>query len=88
MTADQLPTDPEPFYLIVTDHRRSVFAVEGPMTDTRPWDDAATYAQSHDRRVVCGPTGPDRDALAAEYRDANRLLAGVPPGTIIRPRAP
>lgn len=84
---DELPTDPEPFYLIVTDHRRSVFAVEGPMTDTRPWDAAATHARSHDRHVVCGPSGPQRDALAAEYRNANRLLAGVPPGSIIRPRA-
>ena len=85
---DQPPTNSEPFYLIVTDHRRNVFTVEGPMTDTRPWDDAVTYARSHDRHVVCGPTGPQRDALAAEYRDANRLLAGVPPGSIIRPRSP
>jgi hypothetical protein len=26
----------QPFYLIVTDHDRGVFAVEGPMTDDRP----------------------------------------------------
>jgi hypothetical protein len=26
-----------PFYLIVTNHDRGVFAVEGPMTDDRPW---------------------------------------------------
>ena len=43
-------------------------------------------ADSH--RIVCGPTGTDRDELSAGYRDANRLLAGVPPGTIIRPRLP
>jgi hypothetical protein len=27
----------EPFYLIVTDHDRGVFFVEGPMVDDRPW---------------------------------------------------
>jgi hypothetical protein len=78
----------QPFYLIVTDHDRRVFAVEGPITDSRPWDEAATFARSKQRHVDCGPTGPNRDELAAGYRDANRLLAGVPPGTIIRPRLP
>ena len=77
--------DGEPFYLIVTDHDRHVFAVEGPITDERPWQEAATYARSHRHRIVCGPTGPDRDALAAEYRREHKL-AGVPPGSIVRPR--
>ena len=75
----------QPFYLIVTDHDRGVFAVEGPMMDERPWREAATYARNHRRRIVCGPTGTDRDALAAEYRRTHRL-AGVPPGSIVRPR--
>ena len=78
--------DPEPFYLIVTDHDRRVFAVEGPMTDSRPWDDAATFARSHQRHIECGPSGPNRDELAAGYRDTNRPLAGVPPGSILRLR--
>jgi hypothetical protein len=30
----------QPFYLIVTDHDRGVFAVEGPMTNDRPWKEA------------------------------------------------
>ena len=77
--------DPRPFYLIVTDHDRGVFAVEGPLTDERPWKEAASYARSHQRRIVCGPTGPDRDELAAEYRRTHKL-AGVPPGSIVRPR--
>jgi hypothetical protein len=34
----------QPFYLIVTDHDRGVFTVEGPMMDERPWREAATYA--------------------------------------------
>jgi hypothetical protein len=32
----------QPFYLIVTDHDRGVFAVEGPMTDDRHWKEAGT----------------------------------------------
>ncbi len=76
-----------PFYLIVTDEDRGVFAVEGPMTDDRPWQSATRQARNRDqRRLTCGPTGADRDALAAEYRSAHRL-SGVPPGSIVRPHA-
>lgn len=75
----------QPFYLIVTDHDRGVFAVEGPMTDDRPWNEAATYARNHQHRIVCGPAGSDPDQLAAEHRRAHKL-AGVPPGSIVRPR--
>jgi hypothetical protein len=74
-----------PFYLIVADHDRGVFAVEGPMTDDKPWIEAAIYARNHQHRIVCGPTGTDRDALAAEYLRTHKL-AGVPPGSIVRPR--
>ena len=80
---DSDPT--EPFYLIVAHHDRCVFSVEGPMTDDHPWESAARYARDHERRITCGPAGPDRDALAAEYRQAHKL-AGVPPGSIVRPR--
>jgi hypothetical protein len=52
----------------------------------RPWNEAATFARNHQRRIVCGPTGADRDALAAEYLRVHKL-AGVPPGSIVRPRS-
>jgi hypothetical protein len=56
----------QPFYLIAPEHDRGVFAVEGPMTDDRPWQSAARYARDDERRrITCGPTGPDRDVLAA-----------------------
>jgi hypothetical protein len=80
---DSDPT--EPFYLIVTDYDRDVLAVESPMTDDRPWETAARYARNHERRITYGPAGADRDALAAEYRQA-RKLAGVSPGGIERSR--
>jgi GNAT superfamily N-acetyltransferase len=73
-----------PFYLIVTDHGRVVLAVEGPMTNDRPWHAAARYARDHQRRIACSATGPDRDELASEYRSTHNL-AGVPPGSIVRP---
>lgn len=76
----------QPFFLIVTDRDRGVFAAEGPMTDARPWKDVATQARSHQRRIACGPIGSDRAALAAAYRHEHKL-PGVPPGSIVRPRS-
>ena len=73
-----------PFYLIVIDEDRGAFSVEGPMTDDRPWQSAARKARNHRHRIVCGPTGEDRDGLAAEFRRTHKL-AGVPPGSIVRP---
>jgi hypothetical protein len=75
-----------PFFLIIADHDREFFCVEGPMTDDRPWNNAARHARDQfHRRVVCGPTGSDRNALAAEFQRAEKL-AGAPPGSIVRPR--
>jgi hypothetical protein len=56
------------------------------MTDDRPWKEAAQEARHHQHRITCGPTGPDRDALAAEFRQPNSSLAGVPRGSIVRQR--
>jgi hypothetical protein len=74
------------FFLIVADHDQGFFSVEGPMTDDQPWQNAARQARDQlGRRVVCGPAGPDRNALAAEFQRAEKL-AGVPPRSIVRPR--
>jgi hypothetical protein len=77
---------PEPFFLIVADHDRGFFSVEGPMTDDQPWQSATRRARDNQRHVECGPAGPYRAALAAEYQRAHKL-AGVPPGSIVRPRS-
>jgi hypothetical protein len=74
----------EPFYLVVADHSLRVFCIEGPMTNDETWQSAARRAREAGRQVACGPSGPDRNALAAECRRAHNL-AGVPPGSIIRP---
>lgn len=86
--SDPEPPDPaKPFFLIVSDHERRVFSVEGPMTDDRPWIAAAARANDQmQRRVFCGPRGTDPAALAAEYRGLENM-AGVPPGSIVRPRS-
>jgi hypothetical protein len=55
------------------------------MADDRPKKDAALNARNHGWSVECGPTGPDRDALATDYHHTYNL-AGVPPGGILRPR--
>jgi hypothetical protein len=51
------------------------------MADDRPRSDAARNARYHQRHDVCGPASPDRDALAAEYREDNKLVRaprGIP----------
>ena len=56
------------------------------MSDDAPWHLAVDRArQQHDRHIQCGPTGPDRDALASEFQQTHKM-AGVPPGSIVRPR--
>jgi hypothetical protein len=75
----------QPFFLIVSDFDMGLFCVEGPMTDDGPWNLAAGRAREKQRRVVCGPVGTDRDALAAEYQRTFNM-GGVPPGSILRPR--
>ncbi len=51
-------TPGQPFYLVVTNQDRGVFSVEGPMSDDRPWYDAASDPISARRRCArCSPTG-------------------------------
>jgi hypothetical protein len=76
---------PEPFFLIVADFDQGFFCVEGPMINDQPWKDAALKARARERSIECGPFGRDRDALAADYHRDHKL-AGVPPGSIVRPR--
>jgi len=73
-----------PFFLIIADLDRGFFSVEVPMTDDQPWQSATRRARDRERHVVCGPAGPDGAALAADYQAAHKL-AGVPPGSIVRP---
>ena len=56
-----------------------------PMTDDALWNLAAGRAREKGRSVQCGPSGPNRDLLVAEYQQAHKLT-GVPPGSIVRPR--
>jgi hypothetical protein len=80
-------TDPSAsFFLIVADHDQGFFSVEGPMVDDRAWNNAARHARDNfHRSVVCGPSGPDRDKLAADFQRTEKL-GGVPPGSILKPR--
>ncbi|MGH9344640.1 MAG: hypothetical protein ACRD19_12885 [Terriglobia bacterium] len=83
MSDTDLPDPAAPFFLIVADHDRGFFSVEGPMTDDHVWQAAAHHAR--DRHVMCGPRGSDRAALAAEFAGTAKMR-GVPPGSIVRPR--
>ena len=80
-------TDPSAsFFLIVADYDRGFFCVEGPMTNDAPWHNAARHARDHfHRRIVCGPSSPDRDKLATGFHCIEKLVS-VPPGSILKPR--
>ena len=79
------PNPTEPFFLIVADFDAGLFSVEGPMTDDGPWNLAAGRAREKHRRVMCGPSGTDRD-YARRRIPAGTQIGGVPPGSIVRPR--
>jgi hypothetical protein len=78
-----MTAQPLPFFLIIADHDREFFCVEGPMTHDRAWHESARDARNSGRKIVCGPAGPDRNALLTEFLRVEKL-AGVPPGTILR----
>jgi hypothetical protein len=82
---DPSQTATEPFFLIITDLDAGFFCVEGPMTNDALSNLAAGRAREKGRSVQCGPSGPNRETLAAEYQQGHKL-AGVPPGSIVRPR--
>ena len=69
----------------VADYDRGFFR-RRPINDDRSWNDLARHVRDHRQfHVVCGPSGPDRDELAAEFRKTNKL-AGAPAGSVMRPR--
>jgi hypothetical protein len=60
-------------------------AADVPPGSTCVRADPMTDARAHKRSIECGPAGPDRDALATDFHHTHKL-AGVPPGSILRPR--
>ena len=74
MPGDEPPQPTEPFFLVIADHDRGVFSVEGPRIDDRPWHAATRHARDqYHRHVACCPAGPDRDVLAAEDQQTQKL---------------
>ena len=49
---------PAPFFLIVADYDQGFFCVEGPMTDDRPWNDAARHARNQSAAHCVRPSRP------------------------------
>jgi hypothetical protein len=90
VVGDEPSPDPKPdgeFFLIVADHDQGFFSVEGPMTNDARWKSAARHARDNlHRQIVCGPSGPDRAALAAGFQRTKKF-GGVPPGSIVRPQS-
>jgi hypothetical protein len=75
----------KPFVLVVIDHDKKEFSVEGPMQDDGLWNAAIAKARKADRNITCSVPGeePDRssvetaaDACARQYR-YKRVSAGA-----------
>lgn len=86
---DAMPIDP--FVLIVADHDRRTFSVEGPMIDDNPWSKLVVDAQeSGKRRINCfvpgGAAKTNVEVAACEY-EREYGYTRVPPGSIV-PRSP
>lgn len=80
----------KPFVLIVADHDKKEFCIEGPMTNDDPWNEQVVKAQRSGREVNCSTPGDDARA------DAKKAAAGyarefgykeVPAGSIVEPPA-
>src|SRR3546814_18893862 len=64
----------EPLVLIVADHDRRVFSVEGPMVDDNPWSKPVVDAQDGGKRHInCFvPGGPSRTDVQTARSDERR----------------
>ena len=83
-------TTPDPrdaFFLIVADLDAGLFCVEGPMSD-----DAPVASRRRPRQAAAQSSRPVRPDRPRSRRACQRFqrthgFAGVPPGSIVRPRA-
>ena len=77
-----------PFVLIVADHDKRIFSVEGPMIDDNPWSKPVVDAQeSGKRQINCFvPGGPARHnvEIAAEQYEQEYGYKRVEPGSIVQ----
>lgn len=77
----------EPFVLIVADHDRRTFSVEGPMMDDNPWSGPVVDAQEGGKRHInCFvPGGAARRNVEVAAREYEREYGytRVPPGSIV-----
>jgi hypothetical protein len=71
-----------PFFLIVANRDKRVFAVEGPMVDDTEWNEAVDRAQKEGRRVTCCGAGSDRARAEKDYAAASRFQL-APSGSIV-----
>jgi hypothetical protein len=72
------------FFLIVVDHDKNEFTVEGPMFDDQPWNRAVMSAQNQGRNVRCFNGGPSRLEALVEWQQHFRHNL-VRPGSIVWP---
>jgi hypothetical protein len=77
----------EPFVLVVLDHDKKEFSVEGPMLDNNPWNTANVKAKEAGRNINCSVRGgePERSNVEAAPKACARQFRyrRVPAGAIV-----
>lgn len=76
----------KPFVLIVADHDKKEFCVEGPMTNDDPWNAEVVKAQESGREVNCSAPGDEERADAKKAGASYARQFGykeVPAGSIV-----
>lgn len=56
-----------PFVMVIADHAKKEFSVEGPMTDDTRWNKAIVAANVAGRNVNCSTTEASVEQAAADY---------------------
>ena len=70
------------FVMVIADHDKKEFSVEGPMSDDTEWNEAVVKAQAAGRNVNCS-TSTVSVTQAAESYARTYGYAEVPPGSIV-----
>lgn len=75
----------DPFLLLVVDHDKKEFTVEGPMTDDTKWNDAVVAAQDTGRQVNCHtPGGILPEVVVRDWENSHPDYRLVARGSIVR----
>jgi hypothetical protein len=76
-----MPRPRTPVVMVIADHDKREFSVEGPMVDDTRWTNAVANAINRGQRVTCSTAEQSTKAAADDF--ISRGYSQVPSGTIV-----